>query len=104
MTRFVIKHAFVLKSARDKLLTPGIIFTPENEEQEKEIRDVFMKDGAVEELKSQAPVAPATPTGEPPDDLSTVPGVGKNALEKLAAKGITTVAQLKAAVADAAKD
>ncbi len=103
---FRIKHAFNLKSADSKLLLPGQIFPTDDEAQIKELREVFAKDGACEEIKTKEAVkADVTKAPDnPDDDLSTVPGVGKTTLEKLAKKNITTVAQLKAAVLDASKD
>lgn len=120
MNRFLIKHAFNLKSANSRLLFPGQYVTPESKEQAEELTR-FAKDGSCEELVSKPktedakPSAPADPargtpaTGtsapvDPEQDLSSVPGVGKAALGKLAVKGITTVDQLKAFVADSAKE
>ena len=102
--RFIIKHAFNLKSANSRLLFPGQYVTPESAEQTEELKR-FAKDGSCEELVSKPKTeAKADVPADPAQDLSTVPGVGKTVLEKLAAKGIKTVEELKAYVADTAKE
>lgn len=103
--RFKIIHGFNLKAGGGTLMQPGAHFETEDADKLKELRDVFCKNGSCEELvsKPKTETKPEVPA-DPGQDLSTVPGVGKAVLEKLTAKGITTVEQLKAFVADTTKE
>lgn len=104
MPRFKIKHGLYLQSAQ-KLLQPGQYFTA-TDEQAEELRKVFLKDGACEEIVSKPEPkkeeGPAKPPENPSDDITLAP-VGKTVLEKLAKEGITTLSHLKSALEDASK-
>jgi predicted flap endonuclease-1-like 5' DNA nuclease len=97
--RFLIKHGLTLDGVYRE---PGTYLTA-TEEVAKTLREVFLPDGAVEELTTKA-IEPEKETAETVA-LTAIPGVGKKILEKLTEAGVTTEEQLKAYLAtEEAKD
>ena len=103
--RFHIKHGLFLKSA-NKLLTPNTHYVTDNEDEQKELLEVFAE--AVTEIKSTPIEKPVEKDEEkqvdPSDDITLAKGVGKVLSAKLAEKGLTTFSGLKAAMTDKARE
>jgi predicted flap endonuclease-1-like 5' DNA nuclease len=87
--RFLIKHGLTLNGVYRE---PNQYLTA-TEEEATILRDVFLPDGAVEELGQAKEEA----TEEAPNvtPLTAIPGVGKKLLDKLTEAGVTTEEQLK---------
>ncbi len=85
-------------------LPAGRPYTPKNEAEEAELLQlakagtcsVLPEPGKAPEAAPEAP-APA-PDAPEASDLADVPGIGKTTLDKLAKAGVTSKAQLKAAL------
>lgn len=98
----MIKEAFTLKSANDKLMQPKRFYATDNEEQIKEL-EKFIEADSVEEVVSQPKKnepKKSTSEGKPDDDITLVKGVGAGLQKKLAAleQPVTTKTALAAAL------
>ncbi len=106
--RVKILHGFKLKTT-NTIMFPGQYVETEDPAQVEELQ-TFVEHGACEEVKSKEPekkkpaVKNADPEATNAEDLSIIKGIGDATLKKLEAKNITTVSQLRAAVADAARE
>lgn len=107
MVRFWMKDGCLLRSSGASL-KGGLYYTAKTDAEAAELRELAKQGTCVEqpatgeEVKKApqvAPPPPATPPADPTEsDLVGVPGIGKATLDKLAAAGVTTKAQLKDAL------
>jgi predicted flap endonuclease-1-like 5' DNA nuclease len=89
--RFLIKHGLTLSGV---YLQPNTYHTA-TEEEATILRDVFLPDGAVEELVPQEPKEETKKEAPNVAPLTAIPGIGKKLLDKLTEAGVTTEEQMK---------
>lgn len=108
MKRYLIKHAFNLRSANMALLNPGQYYATDDAAQIAEL-ETFVQQGAVQEIvshtasrtvKAEAKAEAPKVAVNPNQDLASVPGVGFKMYEKLTEAGFNTVDELRAAILD----
>lgn len=103
MKRFLITEAFFLNSL-GKLLLQGTYYATEDEAQIAELKKFEAQGSCDEQVSKPKEAAKVATETAPEDDLSTVKGLGKAALEKLAEKQIVKKSELAAALADKARE